>query len=151
MADLNPNRANESLELAYVSGADFVSNETPATITVAQLGNTIYAQVKGSSAAAPQTASTDAVFDTALDNTNALVARMAPDGPASVSVSVNNTTAGNWFTTTMDLSVAAGKIRFTLHAPSSGWPNTGGDTLSIEYMQIHYMAEAQANRDFWPV
>jgi hypothetical protein len=154
MADLNPNRANESLVLAYVSGANFVGGEAPATLTLAQLGNTIYAQVKGSTAVAPGTTSTPAVFDTALDSTDPLVARMVPDGPASVSVSVANLTPtpDEWFTCTMDLTVVAGKIRFTLHAPATGWPGNAGDSiLSIEDMQIHYMAEAQANRDFWPV
>jgi hypothetical protein len=150
MGDLNPNRANETRFLTHVSGADFIEeSEAPVTcITVAQLGNTIYAQIKNSVTDTPASM-VPAVFDTALTTADALIARMVPDGNASVAVSVLNSTDTNWFTTTMDISVNASKIRFTLQPPASDWP--ASDVLSIETMQICYMALAQSGRDYQAV
>jgi len=147
MADLNPNRANVVVALEYVSGADFIGGN--AYLVTAQLGNVISAQLLNSDVAAPANTTAPAVFRTALTTANALVSRMAPQGLIHVPVTVRDNNTGFLYATTMTVETSASKVQFTLHPPASGWPGTSvRNGVSVENMEIVYMALAQSGRDY---
>jgi hypothetical protein len=150
--DLNPNRAGNSLDLAYVSGLNFVG-AGPATLTVAQLGNTISLQVSGSVGDTPAGAAETAVFETLLaadaasvNDAQRLIARMLPSGSPFLPLAVYNSTSAVWYNASVQLSTVANKLRLTIVPPSGAWPAL--EALSIEGTQLHYMSVAQDGRDF---
>jgi len=90
MADLNPNRAGNTLALAD-GGGDVVLVDGSSTLTVAQLGNVISAQLGATLTAAVAAATDTCIIDTVLTSTDALVSRMLPSGTPLITLSVKTT------------------------------------------------------------
>ena len=154
MADLNPNRANNSLVIENVSPGVNVVDPGVSNIVVAQLGNLISLQFVATVQSPLVTDPlSELIVQTVLTTSDALVDRMDPgSGEKMVSCSVYNTFGPRWENAVVLVSKVSNKIRFHIKPPPGGWAYNEDDVnLNISGSQIEYMAQPVSGRDYVPV
>jgi hypothetical protein len=149
MGDLNPNRAGNVLYLNDAGGDIDVIDDGVSNVIVAQLGNLINLQFKDTVTGTWTSTNEESLFETVLDTTDPLVARMDPgNGTVTVPMSGVNQGMQEGFSVLIS-KTGSNKLLFNIKPPASGWVGPEGtDDLNIEDTQVAYAAAPQLDRDY---
>jgi hypothetical protein len=148
MGDLNPNRAGNVLYLNDAGGDIDLIEDGVSNVVVAQLGNLVTMQLKDTVGGSRSASNEEALFETVLDTTDPLVARIDP-GDGSITVPLTGVVDSIEQAATVIITKVADKIQFNVKPPVAGWSSgEGSPDLLIENSQMIYAAAPQLDRDY---